>query len=103
MPMTVIPVKLCTVATGNAASGAVMHLNIAYPPNVEPISGLQGGFAVSPDGQSVAMIGVRDGVRRLYIRRLDRPKAAEISDTAGVNAVSFSPDGKSFAFALGSD
>ena len=81
-----------------AASGVVMHFDIGYPPNVEPISGLQGGFAISPDGQSVAMIGVREGVRRLYIRRLDRPEAAEISDTAGVIAAYFSPDSKSVAF-----
>jgi serine/threonine-protein kinase len=85
-----------------AASGSAMHLEIAYPPNVEPISGLQGGFAISPDGQSVAMIGVRDGVRRLFIRRLDRPEATEISDSTGVNAAYFSPDSKSVAFALGS-
>jgi serine/threonine-protein kinase len=89
-------------AGSGAASGAVLHLEIGYPPNVEPISGLQGGFAISPDGQSVAMIGVRDGLRRLYIRRLDRPEAAEISDTAGVGAVYFSPDSMSVAFALGS-
>jgi Tol biopolymer transport system component len=89
-------------AGSNAASGAVMHLEIEYPPNVEPITGLQGGFAVSPDGQSVAMIGVRDGVRRLYIRRFDRPEAAEISDTGGVNAADFSPDSKSVVFTLGS-
>jgi len=85
-----------------AASGVVMHLEIGYPAKVEPISGLQGGFAVSPDGRSVAMIGVRDGVRRLFIRRLDRPDAAEISDTAGVNAASFSPDNNSVAFVPGS-
>ncbi len=89
--------------TGSSATtGAAMHLEIAYPSNVEPISGLQGGFAISPDGQSVAMIGVRDGVRRLYIRRLDRAEATEIRDTANANAVFFSPDGKSVAFALGS-
>jgi len=85
-----------------AASGAVMHLEIGYPANVEPTSGLQGGFAVSPDGQSLALIGVRDGVRRLYIRRLDRSEAVEISDTGGVSAASFSPDSKNLAFALAS-
>jgi eukaryotic-like serine/threonine-protein kinase len=84
-----------------AASGRVMHIEIGYPTNVEPISGLEGGFAVSPDGQSLAMIGARDGVKRLYIRRLDRPEAAEISDTANANAVSFSPDSKSVVFVLG--
>jgi serine/threonine-protein kinase len=84
-----------------AASGTVMHLDIGYPLNVEPISGLQGGFAISPDGQSVAMIGVREGVRRLYIRRLDRPEATEIADSAGANAAYFSPDSKSVAFVPG--
>jgi len=88
--------------TGSEAAAAkVLHLDIGYPPNVEPISALQGGFAISPDGQSVAMIGVREGVRRLYIRRLDRPEAIEISDSAGVNAAYFSPDSKSVAFVPG--
>jgi eukaryotic-like serine/threonine-protein kinase len=80
------------------ASHEVMHFDITYPPNVEPISALKNGFGVSPDGGSVAMIGVRDGVRRLYIRRLDRPEAAEIKVTFGVNAASFSPDSASVAF-----
>jgi len=109
LPWAIVAVAISLAAwmfwhrTGSgAASGAVMHLEIVYPPNIEPISGLQGGFAVSPDGQSVAMIGVRDGVRRLYIRRLDRSQADEISDTANVNAASFSPDSKSVVIALGS-
>ncbi len=82
----------------DAASREVMHLDINYPPNVEPTSGLQGGPSISPDGQSVAMIGVREGVRRLYIRRLDRPEATEISNTANASAASFSPDSKSVVF-----
>jgi serine/threonine-protein kinase len=85
-----------------AASRSVMHLDVAYPAEVEPISGLQGGFALSPDGQIVAMIGVRDGVRRLYIRPLDRSKAMEVTDTAGVNSVTFSPDSASVMFIPGS-
>ena len=82
----------------DAASREVMHLDIVYPPNVEPVSGLQGGPSISPDGQNVAMIGVREGVRRLYIRRLDRPEATEISNTANASAASFSPDSKSVVF-----
>ena len=108
LPWAVVAVALAVAAwtllhrTGSgAASGSVMHLDIGYPLNVEPISGLQGGFAISPDGQSVAMIGVREGVRRLYVRRLDRPEAAEIADSAGANAAYFSPDSKSIAFVPG--
>ncbi len=76
------------------ASREVMHLDITYPPNVEPVSGVQSGFAVSPDGRTVAMFGIRDGLRRLYIRRLDRPEATEIN-TFGANSVAFSPDSTS--------
>ena len=108
LPWAIAAVALAVAAwtlwhgTGNGTvSGAVMHLDINYPPNVEPISGLQGGFAISPDGRSVALIGVREGVRRLYIRRLDRPEALEIGDSAGVNAAYFSPDSKSVAFVPG--
>src|SRR5262249_24611174 len=54
---------------GDGARRGVMHLDIGYPPNVEPISGI---FALSPDGQTVTMAGVRDGVRSLYVRRLDQ-------------------------------
>jgi Tol biopolymer transport system component len=83
------------------AARKVTHLEISYPEDVEPYSLLQGGFAVSPDGGTVAMIGVRAGVRRLYIRRLDQPEATELNDTAGVNSVSFSPDSKSVAYIPG--
>ena len=82
------------------ASHEVMHFDITYPPNVEPISALKGGFGVSPDGGSFAMIGVRDGVRRLFIRRLDRAEATEIHATFGVNSAAFSPDSASVAFVL---
>ena len=75
-----------------------MHVDIGYPPNVEPLSGLPTGFAISPDGHSMAMIGLRDGVRRLYVRRLDRAEAAEINDTTGVNSAVFSPDSASVVF-----
>ena len=43
------------------------------------------------------MVGVRDGVRHVFIRRLDREEATELPDTAGANGVVFSPDGESVA------
>src|SRR5215471_6497457 len=38
------------------------------------------------------MIGGRDGVKRLYIRRLDRPEATEVSEVIAGSGLSFSPD-----------
>ena len=43
------------------------------------------------------MIGVKDGVRRVFVRRLDRAVATELPDTAGANGAVFSPDGGSVA------
>jgi len=40
------------------------------------------------------MAGFRDGLRRLYIRRLDDPKATEVSESFG-SGISFSPDSTS--------
>jgi serine/threonine-protein kinase len=80
----------------------VMHLDIGYPPNVEPVSGFQAGFAISSDGRSIAMIGVREGVRQLYVRRLERAEPVEINDTGNIEAVDFSPDGTSIVLGLSS-
>ena len=82
---------------GDMPSHEVVHLDIAYPPNVEPVPGIQGGFALSPDGRSVAIVGFRDGLRRVYIRRFDHPDATEVSDSI-VGGISFSPDNTSLAF-----
>ena len=109
LPWTVAAVAIALAALmllhrENVGTGSreVTHLDISYPANVEPVAGLQGGFALSPDGRAVALIGVRDGVRRLYIRRLDRQEAIEVNDTGGVNTASFSPDSTRVALVPGS-
>ena len=76
----------------NAPATQVTHFDIGLPPGVEPYP--SSGPAISPDGRSLAVIGIgaRDGVRRVFVRRLDRAEAIEILDTGGANAVAFSPD-----------
>jgi len=80
----------------------VLHFEIAYPPNVEPIAELQGGFGLAPDGRTVVLIGVKEGVRALFVRPLDRSEARQIGDSSGANTVAFSPDGRSVVFVPGS-
>ena len=75
----------------------VTHLEIGHPRGVEPATALSSPAAIAPDGRSVAIIGVRNGVRRVFVRRLDRAEATELPDTAGANGASFSPDGGSLA------
>jgi serine/threonine protein kinase len=105
-----LPWAIAIVATGimvwtflqhrdsNTASTEVMHLDLDYPPGTEPIAATVGDMAISPDGHVVAMIGSRDGVKRLYIRRLDRPEAMEVSEVISGSGISFSPDSANVTF-----
>ena len=80
-----------------SSSDEVMYLDIGSLPDVEFVRLLNGGYAISPDGRTIAMIGVKGNARRLFIRSLGRPEAKEVPDTLGVNGVTFSPDGASVA------
>jgi Tol biopolymer transport system component len=80
----------------------VMHLDIGFPPDVEPLPETGAGFAIASDGRTVAMIGVKDGQRRVFVRRIDQAEASEVPGSTGVNGVEFSPDGSSLAFVPGS-
>ena len=85
----------------SATHAGLTYVDIPYPPGIEPVSSLGGGFAMSPDGRTVAMIGSRNGMRRVYFRRLDEPTPLEAPESAGVTWVTFSPDGRSIAFVSG--
>jgi Tol biopolymer transport system component len=82
----------------DTAAREVTHLDIDFPPDVEPVCTTTGGLAISPDGRSLAALGVRDGVRWLFLRRVDRTETIQIPGTSGANLVTFSPDGGSVAF-----
>jgi serine/threonine-protein kinase len=75
-----------------------MHFDIGFPPDAEPMSGSSTGLALSPNGRAVSMVGVRDGVRLLFVRQLDRAEASEVAGTGGANSAAFSPDCGSVAF-----
>ncbi len=75
----------------------VTYLDIGFPRDVEPYH-LARGPAISPDGRIVAMVGVKDGVRSLFVRQLDRAEAAEIQATSGLFQPAFSPDSSSVVF-----
>ncbi len=88
--------------TGSDTAGrGVMHLDINMPEGTEPISGLGGRFAISPDGRIIFMIGVQEGVRRFFMRRLDSPEVKEVGNTEGANTAEFSPDSSSVVLVLG--
>ncbi len=83
------------------AASATTHVEVSLPAGVDVVTRVPAGLAVSPDGRTIAMIGFREGQRRLYVRRLDRVEATEIKASSGVNALTFSPDGESLVFVPG--
>jgi Tol biopolymer transport system component len=87
--------------SSTTAPRVAQHLEIGFPLDVEPYTA-QWAPAISPDGQTVAMIGVKNGVRRVFVRRLDHPAATDLPDTGGANAAVFSHDGGSVAILFGS-
>jgi hypothetical protein len=62
---------------------------------VELYGGSAPGVAVSPDGRRVAFVGLRAGVRQLYVRRLDEPQALAVRGLL--------PSGSCVFFSPGSD
>ena len=77
---------------------APTHLDLAFPTEMEPLPNLTSGFAISPDGRAVAMIGVILGSRRVFVRPLSSDEAFEITDPTGINGVAFSPDSQSVLY-----
>jgi Tol biopolymer transport system component len=85
---------------GDTPSRDLVYIDIGFPRDVEPTaSGVDGraAAAISPDGRTVAMIGVKAGVRRVFVRRLDRAEASEVPDIAGANEIAFSSGSDSLA------
>jgi Tol biopolymer transport system component len=83
------------------AGGETVRAELALPPGVDLVTRVPAGLGVSPDGRTIAMIGFREGQRRIYIRRLDGAGVTEIKASSGVNALAFSPDGRGIVFVPG--
>jgi Tol biopolymer transport system component len=81
----------------------VIRFQIA-PPEGGGISGggnLGGGFAVSPDGQTAAFVGVVKGKTGLWVRPLDARNARLIRGSEGASRPFWSPDSRFIAFGAG--
>jgi Tol biopolymer transport system component/predicted Ser/Thr protein kinase len=88
----------------SSADDHVIRFQIA-PPEGVGISGggnLGGGFAISPDGQNVAFIGVVKGKTGLWVRPLDAANARLIRGSESASRPFWSPDSRSIAFGTGS-
>jgi serine/threonine-protein kinase len=85
-----------TVRTVEQAS---MRLDLDLGFDVSLGSGTGPAVILSPDGSRLVFVsGGQDGIRRLFTRRLDQPKAAQMPGTEAAYAPFFSPDGQWVGF-----
>jgi serine/threonine-protein kinase len=82
---------------GTASPPRVTRLELALPPNLELYTSAR-TIALSPDGSRLAFIGVLNGARQIYLRRLDQFEATPLRGTDGVSTLFFSPAGTSIGF-----
>ena len=77
-----------------AIAAPLMRLQLALPPGVEIFSAVGAALTVSPDGSMFAFVGVRQGVREVYLRRLDSYDITPVRGTETAVSCVFSPDGR---------
>ena len=76
-----------------------MHLDLDLGPDVSFGSTTGPAVILSPEGSRLVFASEgADGTRRLFTRRLEQPKAAQMPGTEGAYAPFFSPDGQWVGF-----
>src|SRR5262245_30987512 len=82
------------------ASESVRRLQIALPQGVELYTAVGAAVSLSPDGSSLALVGVRDGVRQAFLRRFDAFDVEPVKGTESAVSCVFSLDGKELLVGL---
>jgi len=79
------------------ASPQIFRLVVAVPPSHELVPWC-GSVAVSADGERLAFVAAREGVRRLFLRKIDEFEAVVIAGTEDAFDPFFSSDGQWVGF-----
>ena len=76
------------------------ELNAAgvHPAVVLPVAGANTAMAWSPNGQTLAFIGVRSGEQQIFLRDLASDVARPLAGTEGARTLTFSPTGEELAY-----
>ncbi len=78
------------------------RLTALLPPDYRFLTGICPDVAVSPDGKSIAYIGIHERTSQIFLRPMDSSEATPVPGTEGVSdTVFFSPDGRWLAFLQG--
>ena len=77
-----------------AAAATVHRMQIALPQGVELYTAVGAAVSLAPDGSSLAIVGVRDGVRQVFLRHFDSFEVVPVKGTESAVSCVFSLDGR---------
>ena len=80
--------------TPTAEPSGPTRLQIAMPSGIDLYTAVGAAFSLSPDGRTLAFIGVRGGVRQAFTRRFDSFDVTPVRGSEGSVSCIFSPDGR---------
>jgi serine/threonine-protein kinase len=80
------------------AAAGPLHVSLALPHGDEVTDKNLLPLDISPDGTRVAYVGLRDDVRRLFLRNLADKDPVSLAGTEGARSPFFSPDGQWIGF-----
>jgi serine/threonine-protein kinase len=83
-----------TVPATPVRVNAELGADVSLAANVNGNSAL----ALSPDGSTLAFVGIKDRTAQIYLRRLGQLQAFPLAGTSGAQSPFFSPDGQWLAF-----
>jgi serine/threonine-protein kinase len=96
--MAIVALWMLWGGTGRPTENATVRLDLDLGPDVS-LGSVGPSVILSPDGTRLVYVSQgADGAQRLFTRKLDQPKAAQIPGTEGANAPFFSPDGQWVGF-----
>ena len=76
------------------AGATPTRLQMGLPPGAELYMATGSAMSVSPDGSTLAFVGVGYGIRQLYLRRLNEFEMSPVRGTETAVSCVFSPDGR---------
>ena len=75
------------------ADAPEMRLEISTPPTSDALS-----LSISNDGQAIVFVASHEGMRSLWLRRMDSTSAVQLANTRGASFPFWSPDGRFVGF-----
>ena len=84
-----------------ATAAPPIHSRVRLPEGVLLAGWGSPVIALSPDGRLLAFVGMKNGVPKLFVHRLDRDQTIEVPDSTEAEGPFFSPDAQWIAFAVG--